>query len=180
MKHLMEEVFQVLYDRDSEMLGTIIKEYGYFDETPQKKEYDFEEFMEFIEKIAKEQEIEAEDIAIRIANTLKISDEARNEIFLSLFKGTTDDENEEFISNIVEATQQKKEIVRMNLVCRILQETPNMFEEASLAESLIEDLFENAEFDTAIRILKNVRKKFKAKKKEFKEGKVELEEKGSE
>ena len=42
MKHLMEEVFQVLYDRDSEMLGTIIKEYGYFDETPQKKEYDFE------------------------------------------------------------------------------------------------------------------------------------------
>lgn len=180
MKHLMEEVFQVLYSRDSEMLGTIIKEYGYFNETPQKKEYDFEEFMEFIEKIAKEQEIEAEDIAIRIANTLKISDEARNEIFLSLFKGTTDDENEEFISNIVEATQQKKEIVRMNLVCRILQETPNMFEEASLAESLIEDLFENAEFDTAIRILKNVRKKFKAKKKEFKEGKVELEEKGSE
>ena len=55
MKHLMEEVFQVLYDRDSEMLGTIIKEYGYFDETPQKKEYDFEEFMEFVEKIAKEQ-----------------------------------------------------------------------------------------------------------------------------
>ena len=74
----------------------------------------------------------------------------------------------------------KKEIVRMNLVCRILQETPNMFEEASLAESLIEDLFENAEFDTAIRILKNVRKKFKAKKKEFKENKVELLEKGSE
>ena len=78
MKHLMEEVFQVLYGRDSEMLGTIIKEYGYFDETPQKKEYDFEEFMEFIEKIAKEQEVEVEDIAIRIANTLKISDEAIN------------------------------------------------------------------------------------------------------
>ena len=68
----------------------------------------------------------------------------------------------------------------MNLVCRILQETPNMFEEANLAESLIEDLFENAEFDTAIRILKNVRKKFKAKKKEFKENKVELLEKGGE
>ena len=98
MKHLMEEVFQVLYSRDSEMLGTIIKEYGYFDETPQKKEYDFEEFMEFIEKIAKEQEIEAEDIATRIVNTLKISDKARNEIFLSLFKGATDDEDEEFIA----------------------------------------------------------------------------------
>ena len=72
MKHLMEEVFQVLYDRDSEMLGTIIKEYGYFDETPQKKEYDFEEFMEFIEKIEKEQEIEDEDIENRIVKTLKI------------------------------------------------------------------------------------------------------------
>lgn len=180
MKHLMEEVFQVLYDRDSEMLGTIIKEYGYFDETPQKKEYDFEEFMEFIEKVAKEQEVAAEDIAIRIVNTLKISNEAKNEIFMSLSKSTTDDDEEEFISNVVEAAQQQKEIVRMNLVCRILQETPNMFEEASLAESVIEDLFENAEFDTAIRILKNVRKKFKAKKKEFEEGKTKLLEKGSE
>ena len=45
---------------------------------------------------------------------------------------------------------------------------------------ILEDLFENAEFDVAIRILKKVKKKFKAKKKEFKESKVELLEKGSE
>ena len=176
MKHLMEEVFQVLYDRDSETLGAIIKEYCYFDETPQKKEYDFEEFMEFIEKVAKEQEVAAEDIAIRIVNTLKISNKAKNEIFMSLSKSTTDDDEEEFISNVVEATQQQKEIVRMNLVCRILQETPNMFEEASLAESVIEDLFENTEFDVAIKILKNVRKKYKAKKKESEANKQTQEE----
>ena len=64
----------------------------------------------------------------------------------------------------------------MNLVCRILQETPNMFEEASLAESVIEDLFENTEFDVAIRILKNVRKKYKAKKKESEANKQTQEE----
>lgn len=73
MKILMGNVFEALYQRDSEMLGQIIKEYGYLDETSEKKTYDFEEFIGAVEKLAKENGIEMEDVATRIVNTCEIS-----------------------------------------------------------------------------------------------------------
>ena len=85
MKDLMEKVFETLYERDSEQLGEIIDAFGYFDkDEEEKKTYDFEKFMEKIEAIAKENNIEMEDVATRIVNVCEISGNNIDEMLTKL------------------------------------------------------------------------------------------------
>ena len=85
MKDLMEKVFETLYERDSEQLGEIIDAFGYFDkDEEEKKTYDFEEFMEKIETIAKENNIEMEDVATRIVNVCEVSGNNIDEMLTKL------------------------------------------------------------------------------------------------
>lgn len=88
MKDLMEKVFESLYNKDPEMLGKIIKDFDYDINSSEEsnEEEDFEDFIERLEKNAKKNNIKMEDIASRIVNNYKLSEENIDEIITMIFE----------------------------------------------------------------------------------------------
>lgn len=65
MKDLMTDVFNELYEKDANILGQIIKDYGYDVSSEEKlEEPNFEAFMDKLEKNAKKNNIEMKGVLI--------------------------------------------------------------------------------------------------------------------